>query len=124
MAHALVVDDSRTIRRILSETLKELGYDVSEAENGRVALDALHAVNTRVQFILTDWNMPEMNGLEFLKHVREEKRFDRIPVIMVTSETEAGQMVEALEAGANEYIMKPFTPDILTDKLRIAGVLA
>ncbi len=123
MAHAMVVDDSRTIRRLLSETLKELGYDVSEAENGRVALDVLHAADVPVQVILTDWIMPEMNGLEFLKHVREEQRFNQIPVIMVTTETEAEHMVEALAAGANEYIMKPFTSDILTDKLRIAGVL-
>lgn len=122
MAHAMVVDDSRTIRKLLTETLKDLGYEVSEAENGRVALNTLQAAEVPVNVILTDWNMPEMDGLEFLKHVRGEERFEKVPIIMVTTETEAEHMVKALEAGANEYVMKPFTSDILTDKLRIAGV--
>jgi two-component system chemotaxis response regulator CheY len=122
LAHAMVVDDSRTIRKLLSHTLKELGYEVSEAENGRAALDALNASAAPVNVILTDWNMPEMNGLEFLKQVRGDEKFQQIPVIMVTTETEMEHMVMAMEAGANEYVMKPFTADILTDKLRIAGL--
>lgn len=122
MAHAMVVDDSRTIRKLLSRTLRELGYDVSEAENGKVALENLNAGQSPVSVILTDWNMPEMNGLEFLKAVRKQPQLESVPVIMVTTETEMDQMVAALEAGANEYVMKPFTRDILTDKLRLAGV--
>lgn len=122
MAHALVVDDSRTVRKLLAQTLVNMGFEVSEADNGRTALASLEARNEPPQLILTDWNMPEMNGLEFLRAVRRESCYKGVPVVMVTTETEISQMTTALEAGANEYVMKPFTPDILADKLRIAGV--
>lgn len=121
MAHAMVVDDSRTIRKLLSRTLVELGYQVSEAENGVEALAALNGEARSVNLILTDWNMPEMNGLDLLKEIRKQEAFNAVPVIMVTTETEMEHMAQALEAGANEYVMKPFTRDILTDKLRLAG---
>ena len=122
MAQALVVDDSRAVRKLLSQNLQFLGYDVTEAENGIAALDALQARPDPVHLILTDWNMPEMNGLDFLKAVRRRPEYDGIPVVMVTTETEMEHMSAALEAGANEYVMKPFTREILTDKLRLAGV--
>ena len=122
MAQALVVDDSRAVRKLLSQNLQFLGYDVTEAENGIAALDALQARPDPVHLILTDWNMPEMNGLDFLKAVRRRPEYDGIPVVMVTTETEMEHMAAALEAGANEYVMKPFTREILTDKLRLAGV--
>ena len=121
MAHALVVDDSRAVRKLLSHTLEVLGYEVTEAENGAAALDALRTRPSPVQLILTDWNMPEMNGLDFLKAVRSNPDYGRVPVVMVTTETEMEHMAAALEAGANEYVMKPFTREILTDKLRLAG---
>ncbi|MEI9811350.1 MAG: response regulator [Acidobacteriota bacterium] len=122
MAYAMVVDDSRAVRKLLAQTLTDLGYEVSEAENGKAALEALHAHTGPLELILTDWNMPEMNGLEFLKAVRKEAEFNAVPVIMVTTETEMEHMALALEAGANEYVMKPFTRDILADKLRLAGI--
>ena len=122
MAHAMVVDDSRAIRKLLGNILRDIGYDVSEAGNGREALEAVAACTVPLSLILTDWNMPEMNGLEFLKAVRAQSKYDAVPVIMVTTETEMDNMVAALEAGANEYVMKPFTREILADKLRLAGI--
>lgn len=122
MAHALVVDDSRAVRKLLSQNLQGLGYNVTEAENGVAALDALQTMPSPVELILTDWNMPEMNGLDFLKAVRLKPEYGSVPVVMVTTETEMEQMAAALEAGANEYVMKPFTREILADKLRLAGV--
>ncbi|MFM2125837.1 MAG: hypothetical protein RL328_2288 [Acidobacteriota bacterium] len=121
MAHALVVDDSRAVRRLLAQSLHGLGYEVTEAENGAVALHALHASPSPVQLILTDWNMPEMNGLDLLKAVRDTPEYGSVPVLMITTETEMNNIAAALEAGANEYIMKPFTQEILADKLRLAG---
>jgi two-component system, chemotaxis family, chemotaxis protein CheY len=122
MAKALVVDDSRAVRMILCKTLKAIGYEVCEAANGKEALDVLAADKTAVTLVLSDWNMPEMNGLELLKQLRRDPDFASLVVIMVTTETELDQMVLALEAGANEYVMKPFTKDILVEKLQLAGV--
>jgi two-component system, chemotaxis family, chemotaxis protein CheY len=125
MAKAMVVDDSRTIRRILAGTLGELGFAVSQAENGRVALETIERerANGPIQLVLVDWNMPEMNGLEFVRHLRSNPDNATTMVIMVTTETAVDQMVTALEAGANEYVMKPFTKDVIQDKLRLLGVL-
>lgn len=124
MAHALVVDDSRAVRKLLAQTLTDMGYQVSEAENGKAALETMSSLSWSFGLILTDWNMPEMNGLEFLKAVRSRVEFQDVPVVMVTTETEMENMAAALEAGANEYVMKPFTRDILADKLRLAGIHA
>lgn len=124
MPKAMVIDDSRTIRMILAGTLAELGYEVCQAANGKEALTALQGETEDVSLILVDWNMPEMNGLDFVKHVRSESRFSAIPLMMVTTETEMQQMARALEAGANEYVMKPFTKEIIADKLRLMGVIA
>jgi two-component system, chemotaxis family, chemotaxis protein CheY len=125
MPKAIVVDDSRTIRRILAATLGELGFEVCQAENGRAALDAVEHERgaTPISLALVDWNMPEMNGLEFLKRVRSDERNAALVVIMVTTETAIDQMATALEAGANEYVMKPFTKDVIKDKLRLLGVM-
>lgn len=122
MPKALVVDDSRAIRMILSRTLRELGYDVREASNGREALEIIEAENYAVKLVLADWNMPEMNGLDLVKRVRQNPLLASMVVVMVTTETELAQMAEALEAGANEYVMKPFTKDILVEKLQMAGI--
>ena len=123
MTKALVVDDSKTIRTILGRILRELGYEVCEAGDGKQALKVMEAEKANVQLVLADWNMPEMNGLELLKCLRKNPEFSLLKVIMVTTETEMGQMVSALEAGANEYVMKPFTKDILTEKLELVGIL-
>jgi two-component system, chemotaxis family, chemotaxis protein CheY len=125
MSKAMVVDDSRTIRRILAATLGELGFTVCQAENGRVALETIERerASEPIQLVLVDWNMPEMNGLEFLRQLRAHPENAGTMVIMVTTETAVDQMVTALEAGANEYVMKPFTKDVIQDKLRLLGVL-
>src|ERR1700691_6690407 len=122
MAKALVVDDSKAIRMILARTLKELGFEVREAANGREALEVIEVEKTAVTLVLADWNMPEINGLELLKRLRRKPELSSLVVVMVTTETELSQMVAALEAGANEYVMKPFTKDILVQKLQLAGI--
>jgi two-component system chemotaxis response regulator CheY len=119
----MVVDDSRAIRMILANTLSELGFQVCQAGNGKEALDMLERENGEFSLVLVDWNMPEMNGLEFVKRVRSDSRMSSVPLMMVTTETEMGQVVTALEAGANEYVMKPFTREIITDKLRLMGAI-
>jgi two-component system chemotaxis response regulator CheY len=122
MSKALVVDDSRAIRMILSKILRELGYEVREAANGREALEVMAVEKTTVKLVLADWNMPEINGLDLLKRLRQSPEFSSLVVIMVTTETGLDQMVAALEAGANEYVMKPFTKEILVEKLALAGI--
>ena len=124
MCKALVVDDSRTIRIIIRRILIELGYEVCEAANGIEALKVLATEKTAVKLVLADWNMPEMNGLELVKSLRQNREFDSLKVLMVTTETEMGQMASALEAGADEYVMKPFTKDILMEKLELVGIPA
>lgn len=124
MALALVVDDSKATRMILARTLKEFGYTVAEAADGKQALLELSQLKQTPELILTDWNMPVMNGLEFLREVRKAERFAASAVVMVTTRTEMDQIVEALEAGANEYVMKPFTKEILGDKLRLLKLIS
>jgi two-component system chemotaxis response regulator CheY len=123
MSKALVVDDSKTIRIILGRILKELGYEVCEACNGIEALKVMESEKAAVNLVLADWNMPEMNGLELLKQLRQDPTLASLKVIMVTTETELDHMVSALEAGANEYVMKPFTKEILREKLELVGIL-
>jgi two-component system chemotaxis response regulator CheY len=123
MSKALVVDDSKTIRIILGRILKDLGYEVCEAGNGKEALKVMESEKAAVSLVLADWNMPEMNGLELLKQLRQDPALASLKIIMVTTETELDHMVSALEAGANEYVMKPFTKDILKEKLELVGIL-
>ncbi len=119
---ALVIDDSRTVRIIVRSILTELGIEVIEAGNGREGLDRLRA-DDDVRLVLVDWNMPEMNGLEFVQAVRADRGYDGVRIMMVTTETEQEQVVRALTAGANEYLMKPFTKDVLVAKLSLLDVL-
>ena len=121
MPTALVVDDSKTIRTILSRTLTQLGYEVRQAENGREALEVLDTEKA-VTLVLTDWNMPEMNGLEVVKQIRKKPELASLVIVMVSTETEMDHMAAALEAGANEYLMKPFTKEILLEKLQLVGL--
>jgi two-component system chemotaxis response regulator CheY len=118
---ALVVDDSRAIRRIIGRTLDGLGFAVAEAADGREGLVRLGESDAEV--VLVDWNMPEMGGLEFVRAVRADPGRADVRLVMVTSEAELGHMVEALEAGADEYLMKPFTPGALSDKLALLGLV-
>ena len=122
MSKALVVDDSKTIRMIIKRILLELGFEVCEAGNGVEALKVLDTQKTAVSLVLADWNMPEMNGLELVKSLRQNPEFASMKILMVTTETEIGQMTSALEAGANEYVMKPFTKDNLVEKLELVGI--
>ena len=119
---ALVVDDSKAMRSILKKFLKEVGFDVHEASNGSEALQALKQISVP-HLVLVDWNMPEMNGLEFVTAVRKDRTYDRVRLMMVTTETELSQVSKALDAGANEYVMKPFTTDVLREKLNLMGLV-
>jgi len=107
---------------ILSRNLKELGFEVREAGNGKEALDVMEAERNGVSLVLADWNMPEMNGLDLLKRLRQNPELSSLVIVMVTTETDLDQMATALEAGANEYVMKPFTKDILVEKLELVGI--
>lgn len=113
----LVVDDSSTMRRIIKNTLSRLGYkDILEGENGVQGWEQMDSDGT-VDVLITDWNMPEMNGLELVKKVRADERFVNIPIIMVTTEGGKAEVITALKAGVNNYIVKPFTPQVLKEKL-------
>lgn len=112
----LVVDDSITIRRIITNTLKTIGHnDVAEAVNGKDALDKL--ASDRIDFVITDWNMPEMNGLDFTKEVRGNAKTADLPILMITTRGTEADVIEALQARVNSYIVKPFTPQELKDKI-------
>lgn len=118
---ALVIDDSRAVRAILSGMLKEMGFEVLVAPDGRQALSLLEERGA-MDLALVDWNMPEMSGIDFLRAVRADARYAGMPVVMVTTETCLAHMTAALEAGANEYVMKPFTKEIIQDKLALLGI--
>ncbi|MFC3822524.1 response regulator [Planomonospora venezuelensis] len=119
----MVIDDSRAMRLILRRIVTQLGFEVVEAGNGREALDLLESMDQPPQVALIDWNMPEMNGLEFVTAVRSQERFRQITLMMVTTESEHGQIVRALAAGAHEYVIKPFTPEAITEKLALLGLV-
>ena len=118
---ALVIDDSKAMRTILGGMLKGMGFEVAEAIHGREALERLQESGP-ADLALVDWNMPEMNGFEFVQAVRARTDYDAMRLMMVTTETEVTQVMRALEAGANEYVMKPFTKDAIREKLEIMGV--
>jgi len=118
---ALVVDDSAVIRTVLTRILTGLGFDVVQAIHGKDALEKLESGGCP-DLALVDWNMPEMNGYEFIRSVRADERWREMPLMMVTTETEMEQVVRALAAGANEYLMKPFTPEMVQEKLAILGL--
>jgi two-component system chemotaxis response regulator CheY len=119
---ALVVDDSKAIRVILGNILRGLDFEVVEAANGREALERLAEVG-KADLVLVDWNMPEMDGLEFIRQVRARDGHEDMTMVMVTTETETENVVRALAAGANEYVMKPFSKEMLTEKLALLGLM-
>ena len=116
------MDDSRAMRMVLRRIVSDIGFEVVEAADGQQALDAL--VNEIPDVALVDWNMPVMDGLQFVSAVRANPAWRSMTMMMVTSESEHTQIVRALAAGAHEYVIKPFTADAIADKLALLGVLA
>ena len=119
---AIVVDDSKAVRMILGRILASLNYSVEEASNGFQAWENLSSNPGVFNLALVDWNMPGVNGFQLLQQIRSDQRFSSLIVIMVTTETEYAHVSAAMEAGANEYVMKPFTREILIDKMQLAGL--
>ena len=117
---ALVIDDSRAVRMLVSNILRDQGFLVCEASHGAEGLQQLQD-NPDIGLVLVDWNMPVMDGLEFIQAVRRQSRWNAVRIVMVTTETESEQVLRAMAAGANEYIMKPFTPEVLVAKLSLLG---
>ncbi len=118
---ALVIDDSRTIRGIICKILRQIGMEVVEAGDGLQALEQMRR-NPDVELVLVDWNMPVMNGLDFIVALRAQPAYDHVRILMVTSETESDQVTRAINAGANEYLMKPFSPEVLIAKLDLLDI--
>ena len=117
----LVVDDSTTMRRIIINTLNKVGYkDCAEAANGREGMEKLTA--NGADMVITDWNMPEMSGIDFIRAIRANAATRELPVLMVTTNAAKDDIVEALRAGINSYVVKPFTPETIKEK--IEGILA
>ena len=118
---ALVVDDSKAMRMIVGRILKEIGFQVLEAADGQQALDRLNQ-GEAVDLMLVDWNMPVINGYELVHAVRANLLLANVRIMMVTTETSMNQVEHALAAGANEYLMKPFTKEMLVEKLAMLGI--
>ncbi|NMR20544.1 response regulator [Cellulomonas fimi] len=119
---ALVIDDSRAMRRIVAGILSGLGYETAQAGHGAEALELLDA-GERFDLACIDWNMPVMDGMEFVLAVRARRELRDMTLMMVTTEGEHSQIVRALAAGAHEYLIKPFTPDAIRDKLELLGLM-
>jgi two-component system chemotaxis response regulator CheY len=120
---ALVVDDSRAMRSILTRFMTDLGFDVIQAGDGAEALAELDG-GARPDVALVDWNMPVMDGLTFIKRCRSNPEYRDVVLMMVTTESEQSQIVRALAAGAHEYVIKPFTQDVIAEKLALLGLIA
>ena len=118
---ALVIDDSRAMRSILTGILEEIGFDVEQAKDAEDALSLLEE-SDRFELALVDWNLPEMSGLDLVKTVRNMSDLEDLRLMMVTTETELDRVREALVAGADEYIMKPFDKEMLLEKLTLLGI--
>ena len=112
----LVVDDMSTMRRIVKNIMKQLGFaNVEEAENGQDALDKLRVES--FGFVISDWNMPVMTGIDLLRAIRADEKLKAIPVLMVTAEAQKENLIEAIQAGVSNYIVKPFTAEVLQEKM-------
>jgi two-component system chemotaxis response regulator CheY len=118
----LIVDDSATMRRIVSNSLNRIGYsDYEEAEDG---VDALEKFDGSIEFVITDWNMPNMGGLDLVKQLRARPDGKAVPILMVTTRSIREDIVTAAQAGVNNYVVKPFTPDVLKEKIdQVLGAL-
>ncbi len=117
----LIIDDAKAMRIILKQIIQSIGGQVEEAGNGKEGLEKLKSMG-QADLVLVDWNMPEMNGLDFVRAVRADPNYRKLPIMMVTTETEASQMGKALAAGANEYVTKPFTKDTIQGKFKLFGI--
>jgi len=117
----LILDDMSTMRKVVTKTLKEIGFtDIQEAADGNLGWDVLQASSPPVQLVISDWNMPNCSGLELLKRVRADARYKKLPFVLLTAEAEASQVKEALMSGVSNYIVKPFTADVIKMKLEQA----
>jgi two-component system chemotaxis response regulator CheY len=123
VALAIVIDDSRAMRMILKRIVVKLGFETLEAGDGREALDLLAAAPEVPGLALIDWNMPNMNGLEFVSAARADPALREMTLVMVTTESEQSQIVRALAAGAHEYVIKPFTEGAMIEKLALLGLV-
>ena len=114
----LIVDDMLTMRKLVKKALSGMGYrEFFEAGDGAEAFDVLNNNAEKIKLIISDWNMPKCSGIEFLKRVRASERFRPLPFVMLTAESESGQVREALQAGVSNYIVKPFSADSMKEKL-------
>lgn len=114
----LIVDDSLTMRRIVTNSLKNLGYNnFVEAADGKEALEKL-AADSAINFVITDWNMPVLSGLELVKAIRGDSKLSTLPILMVTTRGVKEDILQALQARVNNYVVKPFTPQVLNDKIQ------
>jgi two-component system, chemotaxis family, chemotaxis protein CheY len=120
---AIVIDDSRAIRLILRRIVGQAGFEVLEAGDGKQAMEVLAGLDGAPELALIDWNMPNMNGLEFVAAARGDQRLRDMTLVMVTTESEQSQVARALAAGAHEYVIKPFTSDALMEKLALLGLV-
>ena len=119
---ALVIDASKVMSRIVAGILEGLGYEVQQAGHGREGLDVLES-GYEPDLVCVDWNMPVMDGLQFVSAVRSNPAWRQVTIMMVTSESEHGQIVRALAAGAHEYVIKPFTEEVIAEKLALLGLV-
>ena len=122
MKTALIVDDSSTVRMMMTSIVKKLGFETLQAHDGMQALSVFEQ-NPQISVAFVDWNMPAMSGIEVVKHLRAHYSRDQVRIIMVTTETEMSRVVTALNAGIDEYVMKPFTADVIKEKMQMVGLL-
>lgn len=114
----LIVDDMMTMRKIVAKACKDIGFtDLTEAADGQKAWEALQGANPDIGLVISDWNMPNCTGIDLLKRVRADSRYKNLPFVLLTAESEGHQVAEAVKAGVDNYIVKPFTPDLLQKKL-------
>lgn len=114
----LVVDDMMTMRKIVAKACKDIGFsDITEAADGQKAWEAIQSATPAIGLVISDWNMPNCTGLDLLKRIRADGRFKNVPFVLLTAESEGHQVAEAVKSGVDNYIVKPFTPDLLQRKL-------
>ncbi len=120
--HALIVDDSRAIRKILGSILREAGWSVTEADDGRTGLQCLRQMPELPQVALVDWNMPDLSGLQFVQNVRSQSQYADMRIMMVTTEKAMEKVLGAMAYGADEYLVKPFDAQTVWAKLSLMGL--
>lgn len=117
----MILDDMMTMRKVVAKSLKDIGFtDLQDGADGKIGWEILNKSNPPIQLVISDWNMPNCTGLELLKQVRSDPKFAKLPFILLTAEAEAHQVKAALELGVTNYIIKPFTAEILKTKLEQA----